>query len=647
MNHLSVNFIIEKFTISVKSVLSMIQYVNNKSVFLIILIKTEMRISMNNKQFCLLHQFLNKAVSLLIVFIIVITLSGCSLPWNQKQISETTISATEDNADFTEYVNNLFADLLSADMVSLHAYVEHPRDFGINDYEITLGRYDLDNPDDTSDYTDIISTLKSFDRSTLSAKQQITLDELLMYIENELEYSDLYMFNTQLQTTTGIHVQLPLLFAEYTFAEKKDIDEYIELLCDVDGYFENMSAFEKLRADNGYFMEDTLADEVIESCNSFLETAGSENGALISTFNEKLASVDGLSSQDIADYKAKNVSAVNEHVIPGYQSLVNALTSLKGSNRYSGGLCNYPDGSRYFEYILSSTLGWSKSVDEYDKLVDSYLKKYMLKMQSLALKDSSILDKFDTFSFNMTDPVGILTDLKKRITDDFPEIPDVNYNIKYVSKALEDYTSPAMYFIPQLDNLDINSIYINSSGTSASELYPTLAHEGYPGHMYQTQYFAATNPDWIRYILAPGGYVEGWASYVEVLSYNYAQTGNDALNKMYAANYATVLCLYAKGDIGVNYYGWSEDDVYRFISQYGFDDKSVAHEMYYAFVSDPGNYCKYVLGMLGFEQLKTKAQSELSDKFNLKNFHQYILDMGPVQFDILFNNLDAWIKKEK
>nr|MBP7298393.1 DUF885 family protein [Lachnospira sp.] len=91
----------------------------------------------------------------------------------------------------------------------------------------------------------------------------------------------------------------------------------------------------------------------------------------------------------------------------------------------------------------------------------------------------------------------------------------------------------------------------------------------------------------------------------------------------------------------------SEDDVYKYISQYGFDDKSVAHEMYYAFVSDPGNYCKYVLGMLGFEQLKTKAQSELSDKFNLKNFHQYILDMGPVQFDILFNNLDAWIKKEK
>lgn len=133
-------------------------------------------------------------------------------------------------------------------------------------------------------------------------------------------------------------------------------------------------------------MEDTLADEVIESCKSFLETAGLEDGAMISTFNEKLASVDGLSSQDIADYKAKNVSAVNEHVIPGYQSLVNALTSLKGSNRYSGGLCNYPDGSRYFEYILSSTLGWSKSVDEYDKLVDSTSRNICLKCSHLRLK---------------------------------------------------------------------------------------------------------------------------------------------------------------------------------------------------------------------------------------------------------------------
>lgn len=593
--------------------------------------------------------FATHLLCLILILSMTAGLTGCQLTHAISSVTENsqTSAAKEDNQDFSEYIDQLFGDILSSDTVSLHAYVEHPSDFGIDDYDVTLGRYDLDNPDDTASYTDVITTLKSFDRNSLSARQQLTYDQVLKYMENELEYSDLYMFNTQLQTTTGIHVQLPLLFAEYTFSEKKDVDEYIELLNDVDGYMENLVNFEKLRSENGYFMEDTLVDEIIESCNSFLESAASDDGVMISTFNERIVNVPGLSNEDIAAYKTSNTNAVNNHVIPGYQKLVSGLTALKGTNKYSGGLCNYPDGDRYFQYILSSTLGWNKSVDEFDKLLDAYIQKNMLTMQSLALKDSGIYDKFDTFSFNMTDPTGILTDLKKRITDDFPEIEDVPYDIKYVSKALEDYTSPAMYFIPQLDNLDVNSIYINSSATSDDELYPTLAHEGYPGHLYQTQYFAASNPDWIRYILAPGGYVEGWASYVEVLSYNYAQTGNKNLNAMYAANYATILCIYAKGDIGVNYNGWTENDVYKYISQYGFDDKSIAHDMYYAFVSDPGNYCKYVLGMLGFEQLKVRAQNELGDSFILKDFHQYVLDMGPIQFDILFDNLEAWIEKEK
>ncbi len=604
---------------------------------------------MNKHIIYLKKSFITHLLCLMLILSMTAGLTGCQLTHAISSVTgnSQTSAAKEDNQDFSEYINELFGDILSSDTVSLHAYVEHPSDFGIDDYDVTLGRYDLDNPDDTASYTDVITTLKSFDRSSLSARQQLTYDQVLKYMENELEYSDLYMFNTQLQTTTGIHVQLPLLFAEYTFSEKKDVDEYIELLNDVDGYMENLVNFEKLRSENGYFMEDTLVNEIIESCNSFLESAASDDGVMISTFNERIVNVPGLSNEDIASYKTSNTNAVNNHVIPGYQKLVSGLTALKGTNKYSGGLCNYPDGDRYFQYILSSTLGWNKSVDEFDKLLDAYIQKTMLTMQSLALKDSGIYDKFDTFSFNMTDPTGILTDLKKRITDDFPEIEDVPYDIKYVSKALEDYTSPAMYFIPQLDNLDVNSIYINSSATSDDELYPTLAHEGYPGHLYQTQYFAASNPDWIRYILAPGGYVEGWASYVEVLSYNYAQTGNKNLNAMYAANYATILCIYAKGDIGVNYNGWTENDVYKYISQYGFDDKSIAHDMYYAFVSDPGNYCKYVLGMLGFEQLKVRAQNELGDSFILKDFHQYVLDMGPIQFDILFDNLEAWIEKEK
>jgi len=597
--------------------------------------------------------YFKRLASILIALCMALSLLGCAITkplvdsFNLVKSLSDNQASEEDNEDFDSYMKELFAELITSDAVSIHAYMENPKDFGIDEYELTLGRTDLDNLGDTEDLTDIITKLKSFDRTSLSEKQQITYDEVLAYMENALEYADLYLFNSELDITSGVHIELPMLMAEYTFEQKKDIDDYLEILADVDGYFENVLAFEKLRSDNGFFMEDTLADKVIESCKTFLASADSDEGVLISTFNERLSSFSNLTETEIANYKAKNAAVIKEHVIPGYQALIDGLTAMKGTNKYKGGLCNYPNGKEYYNCILQSCLGWDKTVDEFNDLVDSYMNKYVASMQRLMILHPTLASKYESFSFSLTDPIGILEDLKKRIVDDYPAIGEVSYDVKYISKALEDSASPAMYFIPQLDNLGVNSIYINGSDNNHNELYPTLAHEGYPGHLYQTQYFASTNPEWIRYIIAPGGYVEGWGSYVETKSYLYADTGSTALNELYSANYSTVLCIYAKCDLGVNYYGWTESDVYNYIKQYGYSDRDVAKDMYYAFVSNPGNYCKYVLGMLGFEELKSQAESSLGDSFVLKDFHQYVLDMGPVQFDILFKNLPAWIEKQK
>ena len=600
---------------------------------------------------------LTRLLSVLLAFVLAFSIAGCKLPFANSSSDDNNVSILDeisdnnasptDNADFQNFVNDIFKDALSSDTISMHAYIENPASFGINDYEISLGRYDLDNLGSTTDISDALVKLQAFERSSLSSRQQLTYDELLQYFTTELEYADLYMFNTDLATTIGIQVQLPLLFAEYTFSDTKDIDEYIALLCDTDGYFKNMVDYETLRSKNGYFMEDALVDEIIEQCQTFVDSANASDSVLISTFNEKIDSFSGLTQAQKDEYKARNTSAVSEHVVKGYQTLIDGLNSLKGTNRYAGGLSNYPDGDRYFEYLLKGSLGWSKSVDEYDALLDTYITRYMLSMQKLMATDSTLSDKFSSFKFPLTKPDDILKDLKGKIADDFPAIPDVNYDIKYISKALEDYASPAMYFIPQLDSLNVNSIYINSSATSDDSLYTTLAHEGYPGHLYQTQYFAATNPDWIRYIMSPGGYVEGWATYVELMSYLYAQSDNKNLNQLISDNYAVILCLYAKVDIGINYKSWKESDVASYIANFGFDDKDIAHEMYYAMISQPGNYCKYVLGCLGFNELKNTATTRLGDKFDLKEFHKFILDCGPIQFDILEKRLQIWILKSQ
>ena len=598
---------------------------------------------------------IKKVISLTMAVVISaasISLTGCSitdirqLRGNNNNSYDTQYSYnTTDNEAFEEFTDGLFKELIVDDTLSLHTLLEHPDEYGITDYDVTLGRIDTDSLDDTSDITQCITELTAFDRNFLSKKQTITYDYLLSYLQTRLCYSDLDLYDTQLTPTIGIQIELPLVFSEYTFMEKKDVDEYITLLCDVDSYFANLIEYENMRASKGLTKEDSLLDDIISSCQSVIDSVnktGSSDRLFIDDFNTRIDALTFISDDEKTEYKKLNIDAINNHVIPGYQALIDGLSALKGTNRYTGGICSYPDGQRYYEGLLEQTLGWSKSVDEYNSLLEDYIRGYMLVMRKLVQKDSSLIDSLSRYSFNMTEPESIIEDLKKHITDDYPELDEAGYSIKYVSDSLRDYASPAMYFMPQIDNPDINSIYINNSGTDSSDIYPVLSHESSPGHMYQTQYFLKTNPSLIRSYIKPGGYMEGWASYVEVHSYEYNNNNNDDLNTLAKCNYALTLCLHAIGDIGVNYYGWDEARLSSYLSNWGFNSPDTAHWMYTALIANPGNYCKYVLGFIGFEELKKQAQKDLGSDFSLKEFHRYILETGPVQFDILFSNLKEW-----
>lgn len=598
---------------------------------------------------------IKKVISLTMAVVISaasISLTGCGITdirrlrgKNNNSYDTQYSYNTTDNEAFEEFTDGLFKELIVDDTLSLHTLLEHPDEYGITDYDVTLGRIDTDSLDDTSDITQCITELTAFDRNFLSKKQTITYDYLLSYLQTRLCYSDLDLYDTQLTPTIGIQIELPLVFSEYTFMEKKDVDEYITLLCDVDSYFANLIEYENMRASKGLTKEDSLLDDIISSCQSVIDSVnktGSSDRLFINDFNTRIDALTFISDDEKNEYKKLNIDAINNHVIPGYQALIDGLSALKGTNRYTGGICSYPDGQRYYEGLLEQTLGWSKSVDEYNSLLEDYMRGYMLVMRKLVKKDSSLIDSLSRYSFNMTEPESIIEDLKKHITDDYPELDEAGYSIKYVSDSLRDYASPAMYFMPQIDNPDINSIYINNSGTDSSDIYPVLSHESYPGHMYQTQYFLKTNPSLIRSYIKPGGYMEGWASYVEVHSYEYNNNNNDDLNTLAKCNYALTLCLHAIGDIGVNYYGWDEARLSSYLSNWGFNSPDTAHWMYTALIANPGNYCKYVLGFIGFEELKKQAQKDLGSDFSLKEFHRYILETGPVQFDILFSNLKEW-----
>ncbi len=596
---------------------------------------------------------IKRVTALFLALVIMFSLVAC----NKDNTNDGTDSGNEnptysqnqneDLASFSQFCDELFADLAKESTITLHSFVENPEAMGITDYEVTLGSMSLDDLDDTSELTSYLNRLKTFDRNELSASQQLVYDQLLDDLTDSLEYNDLYLYGATFTPTTGLQVQLPIVFAEYSFNVKKDIDDYITLVGQTYDYYKYLIEIEKLKAKEGLFMEDSIADLVIEQCNTFL-TELNENNFLISTFNQRVDDFAGLTDDERASYKTANAAAVNNQVIPAYKLLIEELTSLKGSCHYEGGLCNKPQGKEYYEYLMKNNVGWSKSVKELDKMVDSYLTKAMTDMQILMIKDSSLMENFDTFDFGLSDPAAILEDLKEKIKKDFPTPPDVEYTIKSIDKSLEDFASPAMYFLPPVDNFYKNAIYINESAIAGGEqIYPTMAHEGYPGHMYQTTYFNNTNKCNLRTFLRTDGYVEGWASYCEVYSYTFADTKNESLNRLMADNYFATLLLYAKMDIGINYYGWDVDKVLDFLNGYGMGTREVATEIYNTMVSEPCNYPCYSIGCLAFISMRETAVNTLGDKYDAKEFHRFLMDLGPTTFDLIEEPFNQWMSQQK
>lgn len=107
-----------------------------------------------------------------------------------------------------------------------------------------------------------------------------------------------------------------------------------------------------------------------------------------------------------------------------------------------------------------------------------------------------------------------------------------------------------------------------------------------------------------------------------------------------------MLCLDAKCDIGINYYGWSMKDTMKYLKNFGITSTEGCQKLYNYIVEEPCNYLKYTLGYLEFQTLRNKAQKQLGEKFNAKEFHTFLLDMGPCQFEVLDKYLEKWMKTQ-
>ena len=565
-------------------------------------------------------------------------------------------SYQKDEKRFTNITSRLFTEEMISNTLNMHYTIAFPSDFGICEYDPVLPGYCADaSRQGQISLENTLASLKSLNRNKLEASDAWLHRLLVRYLENSLTLSSFSYYNEPLSPSSGMQSQLPILLAEYTFRSKRDVEDYLSLLEQTDQYFASLLLYEQEKADAGLLMPAASLKSVREQCDTVISASSLQSGThfLQTTFRERLESLTDanlITPEEAQKYINTNDRLLKTVLLPAYTALGDGLLILEDESVPLTGLAAFPRGKEYYESLLISETGSYRSVSQIQELLTTYFTREFETLRALLSEHPEIAQKYsndESVDFPYENAAQMLTDLKGRMTGNFPAVPGDNcsVSIKAVSQSLSDYCAPAFYLTTPLDDTTWNVIYINEPKTPKGlELYTTLAHEGYPGHLYQNTYHNRADLSRgerpVKELLWYGGYLEGWALYVEFMSYDYASAmlqetnrGQDALwVQTEKHNRSLQLCLYSLLDIMIHYENASYSQVAKVLEKFGIDDSSSVRAIYTYIVQEPCNYLKYYLGYLEILSLRERARSLWGDDYSDYRFHCFYLDNGPADF---------------
>lgn len=541
--------------------------------------------------------------------------------------------AGKSTGSFSDFCTTLFREEMKSNTMNLHFTLKDPKAAGIDSYEITLGSLSGDSPHNQARQLKKLSEeLKKYSHRSLGEKERLTCRLLSDYISRQQNLAAYPYYDEPLTPSGGVTSQLPVLLAEYTFRNTRDIKDYLGLLSQMDTYFLGILDYEQKKADAGLFMSDEACLKVIEGCEVFTEHP--DDNFLIDTFSNRLNAMDGLTDTQKNAYLKQHSKVLSDHVIPAYSQMIKGLTMLLGRGHNNWGLCNFPEGKAYYEAVVSADTGCDDSVEDLFSQITKARREDLTFCQNLLEKNPKLASQSPKPDAALKEENAMLSRLQKEILTDFPAPPQTEVEICHVDPALSEYLAPAFYITAPIDDISHNRIYINDAKNDTDIYYfTTLAHEGYPGHLYQTICTSSYGAPEVLSLLNYPGYTEGWATYTEMQAFYYAGLDPD-LASLLQHNQAATLSLYATADIGIHYFGWEKEKNAAFWREYGVDNTATVKRITDLILEEPGNYLKYYVGYLKFRQMREQLALE-NKSFSVSAFHEAILRTGPSPFSVL------------
>ena len=565
---------------------------------------------------------------LILPLFFILALTGCSEPdrVSQKQ--------------FDTFLDNCFKEYVSSDTVTLHFKLSDPSAYGIDEnISPSYGDFSVAKQTELCQRSsELLKELNTFDPDTLSEEDAFIWRILKNYLETSVDSKDYILYQSFLRTN-GLQSQIPVTLSEYYFDDEKDIQDYLALINQVPELFDQLLDFEQQRREAGFISPDFVVSDTIDQIDQFL-TASVDDNLLIETFEDKIENVSDLGKDQKQTYINNNRSLVRQVVLPAFKSLRDSLEEYLDDSSDKERLCQYDGGKEYYELLLSSNVGTDMTPKECIQALEDTLQETASDIVTLTQENSDLYTDYLTAEPLLTDTQEILTELENDTLIDFPEPPDVSYTLKNVPDALSSTSASAFYLLPPIDSKEANVIYINQSRVDSRDQFSTLAHEGYPGHLYQTNYYLSTDPHPVRSVLRCDGYDEGWGTYAQLYSYNYMEfkdTDRETtalLRQLYRDNDILSLALSSLSDLYVNYEDYTEEELTAYLSDYGVESEG-ARSIYEYVIENPTTYLSYSIGWYELEQLRNTMEEELGSHFDISEYHEAVLSCGSCPFSLL------------
>ena len=573
-------------------------------------------------------------------------------------------SVEEMQAAFDQFILNEFVSQLEGDYLSIHQTLRHPEVYGIDlsEAEVTLGDAVSEEylAEARAENLKLKEQFEAFDYALLTPEQQETYGVYEYLLNNALDSmkEEFVYMGGAFTPMQGLQNDISSLLMEFSFYEEADVKAYLEMMRDVPRYVEDTLAYTRKQAELGYFMPDVSAQSTLSYCKKLLKSG--MDSALLSSVLYNIESCDFLSSAQVQSYQTEARQIFADCILPAYQNIHDCISSLMDPMNNQMGLAWFENGAEYYEYLFRLKTGSSRSVNATKLLLEHYMNSAMEEISAIAARNKPSYRAYLYQGLHTGYEGGgsILNDLETWVWDNFPYIEPVDYTVDYLDPQVAVDGVTAYYVVPPLDSDTTQKIKINPSGiTNADDpsTFSTMAHEGLPGHLYQTNYVLQNLDDPFRQSVSILGYSEGYATYVEILSLNYLNNIEQDEENEYAfdadevalAQYYTLFenCLIALCDIGIHYDRWTEGDMLLFMQQYlDIDDVS---GIYNQLVGDPAGFLSYYVGCVEMLELRRMAQEELGDRFHEIDFHETILKGGDLPFSVLKKNVETYIEENK